>query len=148
MFSSTGQYCSPILPFLSSICDAWFIQSSGPLEKTQYVANSISDSLFKSKAKGFISHVSPVSLPALVLKQRMKKQSKQNVSAGNETSSTSSSSSSSFSVSDSQFFTNTPDHVLLSPQDECLMHVLHLLCKNLASGYNLCFNSLLQYKPL
>lgn len=146
MFSSTGQYCSPILHFLSSICNAWFIQSSGPLEKTQYVANSISDSLFKSKAKGFISHVSLVSLPALVLKQRMKKQSKQNVSAGSETSSTSSSSSSSFSVSDR--VTNTPDHVLLSPQDECLMHVLHLLCKNLASGYNLCFNSLLQYKLL
>lgn len=36
-FFSTGQHCSPILPLLSSICYAQFIQSSRPLKKTQYV---------------------------------------------------------------------------------------------------------------
>lgn len=80
--------------------------------------------LFKCKAKGFIPHVSCVSLSALVLKRRMKEQRKQNVSAGTKTLvSTSSSSSSSFSVSDIQLF-----HKCIWPPLTCLFKACIRLC--------------------
>lgn len=114
-FSSTGKHCSPILPLLSSICYAQFIQSSRPLKKTQYVTlkqlnpliwiHSIKKWSLKTEQNAFFILLT-FSSPAQVLKRWIKKHSKQEASPVTEKleSPSTSSSSSSFSVSVGQLF--------------------------------------------